>query len=492
MKKVSAYSTLLTLALLTGCNSSSNDKDSQNTTPAPAEPASVTADHDGIWIAQAYGMAFQLENGTLTEYQFTQQYCQQTDQDSVTDDTLRARYWVLSEDSRTLRQIFTEYGTDWKQQQYTKADALPDACQTQLIARIDQAGYQADPTRDYEIFWQSFNEYYPAFEQRGVDWAALKNQDNITDDRSLYFAMASNITPLQDSHVEVYPIDSDDGYNVTRGPTLTHRFQEEFIAANGPIDNDEKYMAYLEYDEAQMDTINEIRLAYAPDTQLIRTAANEQMIWYTRSDNIAVLILQNMVFFRGAEDDDNLDYNAELAALNQGLSQFMADITDTRGLIIDVRGNPGGFDASSQLIARHFLDTERTLYSKQARLGSSRTEPDPVTLAPANTTYLKPVVLLTSIDSTSAAEVFTLMMRELPNVTVIGEPTQGAIADILEKQLPNGARFDMVNEYYITPDGQWFEGTGIPVDITAEYGTQEQRQNGTDHGMNIALEHLAQ
>ena len=491
MQKKYISSFLLTALMLSGCNGSDNDKTS-TPEPQPVPRTSSTEAFDGIWVAQAYGEAIEIRQGIISSYQFTSQYCQQTDQESTTSEILTEQKWQQYQNPASIRQVVTDFGVHWLLPRYEKADQLPLSCQQALIKTADETGYHPDPARDYEIFWQTFNEYYPSFNIRNTDWETQKGSYQVTDDQSLYLAMATSITPLADSHVEIYPINSDGGYNVRRRPEFDLLIQDEFIATNGPITTEEAFIAYQNYAEEQEELVNAIRLSYAPDETSIRSAANDQLVWYTNTSNTGVMIIQNMAFFRDTEGEDDINPLEELQALKPAMDQAMADLSTTDNLIIDIRHNPGGFDAASQLIARYFLDTERHLYSKQARLGSGRTEAEAVILKPVDSPYLKPVVLLTSGTSTSAAEVFAMMMRELPHVSLIGEPTQGAIADVLEKQLPNGFRFELVNEYYMTPEGLWFEATGVPVDTETNYATLEQRQAGTDDGMNAALAYLNQ
>jgi len=77
------------------------------------------------------------------------------------------------------------------------------------------------------------------------------------------------------------------------------------------------------------------------------------------------------------------------------------------------------------------------------------------------TRYLKPIYMLTSELTASAAEVFTLRMRELPNVVQVGETTQGIFSDSTEKGLPNGWVLAMSTEIYRDPRGQNYEGAGV-------------------------------
>ncbi len=482
MQKFLGVHFIAACVLLSGCN---GDDDNTNTSTINSEQ------YTGTWVAPAYGAAMVVEKDRLYEYQYTSSYCIQSDSESGSDANLAKQLWQLSEDQQSMRQILNRHGVEQRGAIYIKTDSLPDSCLHNLVKVRGESGYQADANRDFEMFWQTFNEYYPTFEKLGLDWTNQRNQLTVSltsdsSDESLFYALAEMIAPLEDSHVEVRAVDSDSGVNFTRGVTLQDRIAVEYIAANGTIDNDQQYIQYLSYLEEQINRINQIRASYAADSNQIKHAANGQLVWFTTVDQIGYLSIENMAFFAG-DNLDELDFVEELDALKPAIEQAMSELATTNGLMVDIRQNPGGFDAASQMIAKHFLDTERHLYSKQARLGDSRNELETYRLAPVASPYLKPVVLLTSTASTSAAEVFTLMLRELPHVTLVGETTQGAISDVLEKTLPNGFEVDLVNEYYLTPASEWFEGEGIPVDYNVEFGTQNQRQAGTDEGINQAL-----
>ena len=101
--------------------------------------------------------------------------------------------------------------------------------------------------------------------------------------------------------------------------------------------------------------------------------------------------------------------------------------------------------------------------------------------------YLAPVFVLTSNQTASAAEVFTLAMRALPQVTLVGESTQGGLSDQLDKQLSNGWPASVANEYYLTPQGESFEATGIPVDLEILQLSRAARLAGVDAGIEAVI-----
>ncbi|OLD62268.1 MAG: hypothetical protein AUI53_02140 [Acidobacteria bacterium 13_1_40CM_2_60_7] len=103
-----------------------------------------------------------------------------------------------------------------------------------------------------------------------------------------------------------------------------------------------------------------------------------------------------------------------------------------------------------------------------------------------------PVVLLTSADSVSAAETFTMaVLDRQPHVVRVGANTQGVFSDVLGRKLPNGWSFGLPNEIYLTKDGKAFDGPGVPPDIELPIFPAEDLANGRDSTLNKALELLA-
>ena len=102
-------------------------------------------------------------------------------------------------------------------------------------------------------------------------------------------------------------------------------------------------------------------------------------------------------------------------------------------MVIDIRDNPGGNDATAQYVAGRFA-AERKLYmnvrKKSGPGPNDFTQAIPWHVEPTGgTRFTKPIVLLTSRWTQSAGETFTLAMQELTNVTQLGDYTSGAFSD---------------------------------------------------------------
>ncbi len=97
------------------------------------------------------------------------------------------------------------------------------------------------------------------------------------------------------------------------------------------------------------------------------------------------------------------------------------------------------------------------------------------------------MALLISEETGSAAEIFAMYMRVMPQVSLIGEATQGALSDVLVKGLPNHWLFTLSNEEYVAADGNGYEGTGIPADIEALHFRKNDRDLDIDRILEAAI-----
>ena len=476
--------------LLSACQSSSqHHSDTQS-----------ESEFSGIWTSIAYGETIAVRDHSVSLYQHSSDYCISAGDQDVSDQALIRDGWQIfdSAGETHLRQFQTLLGTQTFSPEYTLQSSLPESCQHNLLNAHDINALDL-----FDFFVQTYAELYPSFTQRKVNWdahAADVRQTLTTnsDGDELIPALAELIEPLQDSHLSINI--GDDSISFSRNNTLLLQLISEFIDSEGEVTNEQQYQALLTYLDEQITRVKNNRLNYAAGD--IESRGNNLVQWYLSDNNTGVLIIDGMLGFDSpaANTSTNTNTNtnneerseiADLQTIAAIMDEAITALQDSNGLVIDIRLNGGGYDSVSQLISRYFLDSSRSLYQKQARLGSGRTEPDTITLQPASRTYLKPITLLTSANTVSAAEVFTLIMRELPQVTLMGSETQGALADVLDRTLTDDISFTLVNEYYLTMDGDWFEGSGIPAEIATQSFTLAQRNDHRDDTLAAALDSLS-
>ena len=197
--------------------------------------------------------------------------------------------------------------------------------------------------------------------------------------------------------------------------------------------------------------------------------------------------------FSGYHSDRS--FESGLEALEDALDAAFADAGSWKGLVLDVRINGGGADPYGLAIASRLTEREYVAYAKQAWNAPGEptrwTAEQPSVVKPSKRArFAGPVVELIGIDSVSAAETFTqaLLLRR-PAVVRIGENTQGVFSDVLVRSLPNGWRFGLPNERFVT-EGRSYDGPGIAPDVPVSSFTPEGLASGRDAGIEAALARL--
>ncbi len=224
----------------------------------------------------------------------------------------------------------------------------------------------------------------------------------------------------------------------------------------------------------------------------LRDYCNKQLQFGMLNSSVGYLRIHS---FSGYSEDK--EFAKQLEALEKALDAIFKDAAKWTGFVIDVRINGGGSDVFGISIASRLATQDYLAYSKVTRNDihdpDHRTPPQPVMVHVSQRPGFRgPVVLLTSADSVSAAETFTMaVLDRQPHVSRVGANTQGVFSDVLGRKLPNGWSFGLPNEIYLTKDGKAFDGPGVPPDIELPIFPAEDLANGRDSTLNKALELLA-
>lgn len=440
-----------------------------NSSDTAASP-SIQSRLQGTWEQRGYGRMLEIVSDEITLYDFTSQTCARGDTEELED--IAAKLDTIDDDSGefTLRDAPVGFVT-----RYTRTDALPDTCSEPIGSR---------PSEIFNHVWHTFNEYYAFFAERGVDWLAQYDavRDRIHDDMSdaeLFEVLQTLLQPIDDVHVAVTMADGT-SYSPGQPKGFFQDLLAEFEAQSEVSDVDSYIVQELNSALAIVDLVyleGEYSESGGPSGDFFK--------WGVIGDNTGYL---NIGAFILGFDQTIAD---QLADVERIIDEILTDLNGTESLIIDVRLSPGGADPIALAVANRFADAQRLAIRKITRTVAGESAGEEAFVEPSGrVAYSKPVVVLTSGFSASATEVFTLAMRTMPQVTVIGEATIGALSDILEKPLPNGWQIDLANEVYFDADGTSFEAVGIPPDIAAPAYGKQAREAGQDSALNAALSHL--
>jgi carboxyl-terminal processing protease len=158
-----------------------------------------------------------------------------------------------------------------------------------------------------------------------------------------------------------------------------------------------------------------------------------------------------------------------------------------RGIVLDLRSNPGGLVEEARLVASIFLHEGAVVVTTRGR-----TQPTQVLTAAGGAIPASvPVVVLVDRGTASAAEIVTAALQDHRRATVVGTHTFGKGVFQEEQPLSNGGALDITVGEYFTPNGRNLggggvrEGAGITPEVAVPVGVDGP------HGLNVALDTLA-
>ena len=305
-----------------------------------------------------------------------------------------------------------------------------------------------DPEAIFENLWTTFQEEYAPFSERNVDWQAEYNTyrpmvDANTTDAELFDIISQILGTLDDGHVTLTAPNRDIYFS---NRIRREQIDDELFSI--PVIKTYLESGYKEGDE------------------------NSYIYGKIKTGNVAY------IYF---------DYVAEnFFKLNDFLSEF----PDVNGYVIDMRHNQGGdFTYCFSEIGR-LVDRDRYIFKSKTKNGKGSDDFDDWHewhIEPKGEYLDKPIVVLTDRFTISAGERSVMAFAALPNVTIVGDTTNGAHGTMIGRELANGWFYSLVPQKVELADGKSYEGIGLAPDVFSknsmadvEAGIDETLQNAID------------
>lgn len=190
------------------------------------------------------------------------------------------------------------------------------------------------------------------------------------------------------------------------------------------------------------------------------------------------------VIFESKRLEGNIGYirfNMWIVPQMEKIRAAVREFSDAKGIIFDLRGNPGGVGGLAAGVAG-------LLSNKQSSLGSMRSRGGSVNFVvyPQKDPYLGKVVVLTDHGTGSTSEVFAAGLQETGRATVIGETSAGAVLPSLFEKLPTGSIFQYAISDYRSPHDILIEGRGVKPNIEVPI-TPDSLRAGRDEQLDAAV-----
>ena len=276
---------------------------------------------------------------------------------------------------------------------------------------VDEEEFDNTPQGNFEALWKIIDERYCFLDYKqheiGLDWNAVYHKykvrvDDTMSDLQLFEVLCEMLGELRDGHVNL-----SSSHDVGR------------------------YWSWYEnYPANYSDTLQRI---YMGTDYKIASGLDYRIL----DDNIGYVRYES---FTSPIGEGNLD-------------DVLMQLILCQGLIIDIRNNGGGDLTNAEKLASRFCQEKTLVGYIQHKTGPGHSEfssLEPRYLEPSSRIrWHKPVVVLTNRHVYSAANEFTVYMKTLPQVKIVGDHTGGGAGMPFSSSLPNGwnVRFSAVPSY---------------------------------------------
>jgi len=319
------------------------------------------------------------------------------------------------------------------------------------LSSCEQIFFEDEPENNpealFEDFWQSYNTDYASFEIRNVNWQEVYDNyrpmvTELTSDEELIDIFQQMLRILDDGHVSLI------------------------------VSGQEIFRSNKTYDEQIGKELFDLELVQSDYMKNEFNGGGEDWNTYGWIGDIGYLHIEG--------------FRSNLLEMNTILDYFET----AKGLVFDLRANGGGDFTYAMTEFGRLTNEERFIFRSRTKTGKDEneyTEWYDWYLQPSGVYFDKPIVLLTDRLTISAGERAVMVLKALPNVTHLGDTTNGAFATKIGMELANGWNYSLVAQQLEFLDGVDYEGTGMPPDIVMK-NTEEEIQQGTDKVLEAGLE----
>jgi carboxyl-terminal processing protease len=421
----------------------------------------------GTWRSVGDGFLINAGEKNIILYSFTSKHCYTEENDYVSDLLNNNAHFSVSRSKDTLSIYLQDFGGKTTQlqpaKQFYRLEKLPGHCNPLSEQQ------RKDPEFLFDLFWVTLKENYAFAKERHLKWDTIYSVykpkiTSLTTQEELFRLMGEVVTLTKDQHTKI--ISSD-------GKTLQYSGLPTAIKLREIFDQQDSVKNFNDYITAFFKTnYNNISndLLKRKGTKV----ANGKIEWGDITPAIGYIHIHSLTGFAS----NKLSRKQHLDTLNFYMTQIMRSFEHKKAVIVDVSFNFGGYDAAGLTISSYFTSRPVMAYTKYSFERDSFYNGSNLMIYPsANFQFTKPVFVVATDISRSAAETFVMQMKTLPNVKVVGTNTLGILSDMLGKSIGD-YYLTLSNEKYVSSKGNMYETIGVAPDIKLDVFPKESMFNG--------------
>ena len=196
------------------------------------------------------------------------------------------------------------------------------------------------------------------------------------------------------------------------------------------------------------------------------------------SPTVEYEMLENSIGYIEITEFDDVTYAQYCEAYDTLVAQGM------KGLILDLRANPGGNVSTVCQIARRLLPEGLIVYTEDKYGQRMEYRCD-------GTEEIQiPLAVLVDGNSASASEILAGAIKDYGIGKLVGTTTfgKGIVQRIIS--FSDGTAIKLTISNYFTPNGNYIHGVGIEPDIPVEWDSEQYLNEGIDNQKQAAIEYL--
>lgn len=421
----------------------------------------------GVWKSLGNSYLLDARGDSIVLYSTTSEHCYLEKNDYLSGLLNNSAQFKIDSRNDTLSIFLQDFGemttSLQSENKYYRLPALPKNCGP---LRDSQ---KSNPEFLFNLFWVTLRENYANATERNINWNDIyltyrPKISQLSTKYDLFDVMGQIVTLTKDQHTKII---------AENGETKQYRGEPSSRLLKESFDNQDTVKVYNDYIDKFFQT------SYQHITNDLlqcrgKKVANGKIEWGDLTPSIGYISIFSFTRFTV----NDLSRGQQIDSLNHYMSEIMRAFRDKKAIVVDVSFNFGGYDAAGLTIASYFTDKQQEAYTSYRFQAGKLYRGTTFKVNPASHyNFTKPVFLLMTDISRSAAESFALQMKALPNVTTVGTHTLGILSNMLNKSIGE-FMLTISNEKYLTPDGKNYEVSGVEPDIHLEVFTRDNMFNG--------------
>ncbi len=177
--------------------------------------------------------------------------------------------------------------------------------------------------------------------------------------------------------------------------------------------------------------------------------------------------------------------NEWITHINKLYPQMRAS-QDFKGVILDLRNNPGGYMTDAVFIASEFLKKGNVVVMQENGEG----EVLKMSVEREGLLLDYPLIVLINGGSASASEIVSGALRDHERATLLGEKSFGKGTIQQAVDVENGASVHISIAKWLTPNGTWVHKEGLKPDLEVKFDASKSAQMTYDNQLNAAIQEL--